>query len=559
MLSTRRFTAKMNPLRRQGLLWACWLGRWSRGHHTLIKLIAGASLFLLVLAFTPQPDPSFTRSPLYGVRRIQQEIDDYTAPKLRGNVLGKDIHQHNLILAEQDGVESLHPAPTVAFSGMREDRAVYNLPLLPEPQSPTNNSQLTMDVPRNKKEGDHVIKAQETALVALQHGYKLTTGQKNLLNHMDPKDKKAMEERISKLRGRQEKTYMEHLRRKRQIIPRKGGGEEIISTPRLPVRFPTSLKKIKPQEWPPQHRIFINLTHYPWSKDDDCVNYSITFQPPGSLPTRALASFPSSGNTWIRYLIEAATGIFTGSLYDDTSLTRKGMYGEGITYDSGMTILQKSHGYTTGNAMKLSHQERLTKNHMDELSHQGVLVIRNPFKALISHRHLDVGGHTGYAPKAHFLGEGWAEFVTLKTRLWRDFYIDWLMLSEPRNIHITYYEDMKTDPVDEMKKILHYLHLPVDDNRLHCVGLNTDGLFKRKPSKNVPLDFNPFTRELKDIVYKAIDEVNLVLKQTGKEGLPLDQYELYDPHEADVAKYIREHIQTKENQDLSKVDISQNP
>lgn len=43
---------------------------------------------------------------------------------------------------------------------------------------------------------------------------------------------------------------------------------------------------------------------------------------------------------------------------------------------------------------------------MKEMSNRGVIVIRNPFKALISHRHLDVGGHTGYAPKAHFLGTG---------------------------------------------------------------------------------------------------------------------------------------------------------
>lgn len=56
-----------------------------------------------------------------------------------------------------------------------------------------------MEIPRNKKEGEHVKQAQETALVALQHGYKLTAGQKNLLDHMDPKDKKVMEERIKKV------------------------------------------------------------------------------------------------------------------------------------------------------------------------------------------------------------------------------------------------------------------------------------------------------------------------------------------------------------------------
>lgn len=31
----------------------------------------------------------------------------------------------------------------------------------------------------------------------------------------------------------------------------------------------------------------------------------------------ALASFPGSGNTWLRYLLQQATGILTGSVYDD--------------------------------------------------------------------------------------------------------------------------------------------------------------------------------------------------------------------------------------------------
>ncbi|KAK8730833.1 hypothetical protein OTU49_007958, partial [Cherax quadricarinatus] len=132
-----------------------------------------------------------------------------------------------------------------------------------------------------------------------------------------------------------------------------------------------------------------------------------------------------------------------------------------------------------------------------------------------------------------------AEFVTLKTGLWKDFYVDWLTLSEPVNIHVTYYEHLKTDPVGEMEKILHYLKLPIDNKRLQCVASNTDGLFKRKPSKNVPLDFNPFTRELKDIVYNAISEVDSALIKTGKKGLPLDKYELYDPWEAKVVKQLQ--------------------
>jgi hypothetical protein len=39
-----------------------------------------------------------------------------------------------------------------------------------------------------------------------------------------------------------------------------------------------------------------------------------------SLPPVALASFPGSGNTWVRGLIEAASGIYTGSIYKDANL-----------------------------------------------------------------------------------------------------------------------------------------------------------------------------------------------------------------------------------------------
>lgn len=44
----------------------------------------------------------------------------------------------------------------------------------------------------------------------------------------------------------------------------------------------------------------------------------------GSLPKTALASYPGSGNTWARYLIEAASGVFTGSIYKDVSIYFEG-------------------------------------------------------------------------------------------------------------------------------------------------------------------------------------------------------------------------------------------
>lgn len=38
----------------------------------------------------------------------------------------------------------------------------------------------------------------------------------------------------------------------------------------------------------------------------------------------ALASFPGSGNTWLRHLIESASGIYSGSVYKDMGLYERG-------------------------------------------------------------------------------------------------------------------------------------------------------------------------------------------------------------------------------------------
>ena len=45
-----------------------------------------------------------------------------------------------------------------------------------------------------------------------------------------------------------------------------------------------------------------------------CKGYLHFLDPPG--PLTALASYPGSGNTWLRYLIQQATGIATGSVYN---------------------------------------------------------------------------------------------------------------------------------------------------------------------------------------------------------------------------------------------------
>ena len=56
------------------------------------------------------------------------------------------------------------------------------------------------------------------------------------------------------------------------------------------------------------------------------VKYSVRFSLNRSLPLIGLVSYPSSGNTWIRYLIEGLTGYFTGSMYNDNVIGKKGKF-----------------------------------------------------------------------------------------------------------------------------------------------------------------------------------------------------------------------------------------
>ena len=44
-----------------------------------------------------------------------------------------------------------------------------------------------------------------------------------------------------------------------------------------------------------------------------------------------------------RYLIEAAAGVYTGSVYNDKSILRAGHHGEARSYRDGSTLLQKTH------------------------------------------------------------------------------------------------------------------------------------------------------------------------------------------------------------------------
>ena len=63
------------------------------------------------------------------------------------------------------------------------------------------------------------------------------------------------------------------------------------------------------------HANFIYRTYTPWPHHESCSNFKTSFSKNRKLPIVGLFSYPNSGNTWMRYLIEGVTGIFSGSFY----------------------------------------------------------------------------------------------------------------------------------------------------------------------------------------------------------------------------------------------------
>ena len=52
---------------------------------------------------------------------------------------------------------------------------------------------------------------------------------------------------------------------------------------------------------------------------------------PNQFSFTSISSYPGSGNTWVRYLIEEFTGYYTGSIYSDNKLYSGG-FKVGNTY-----------------------------------------------------------------------------------------------------------------------------------------------------------------------------------------------------------------------------------
>ena len=78
-------------------------------------------------------------------------------------------------------------------------------------------------------------------------------------------------------------------------------------------------------------------------------------------------------------------------MYNDISLRKKGFYGEGVPSASGVVVTIKTHGHTTEKGAHMPRQQQIEYNHHKEVNHSAILLIRNPFNAIIGNIVIIIG------------------------------------------------------------------------------------------------------------------------------------------------------------------------
>ncbi len=225
-------------------------------------------------------------------------------------------------------------------------------------------------------------------------------------------------------------------------------------TLQLPVR---SIKLNKSKSGPVGHNV------NPRPNCNLCFCYKGTF-------TTFLVSYPSSGSTWLRHLIQQATGFYTGSQYMDRDLKGKGFLGEGIWDDSCLTI--KTHYPYITDSLPL-------------VPTHAILLIRKPLEAFKSEFHRAITrNHTGVVKfiETRIEKSKWNTYLHTNLTAWDMLYSYWLM-KEGVKIHVIQYENLVRNMKGELKTVLQFLQISVSEKDMLCAMENSEGVFHRKKSK----------------------------------------------------------------------------
>ncbi|XP_064079244.1 sialate:O-sulfotransferase 1-like [Macrobrachium nipponense] len=246
--------------------------------------------------------------------------------------------------------------------------------------------------------------------------------------------------------------------------------------------------------------------HVLWRQDVNCSRIDVRFGI--NISGALLHSFPRSGNTWLRYLLEAATGIFTSSFYTDRTLIRQGYLGERDKFWEKTTIATKLH---------------FIKHLKLYLNAPCITIIRNPARLFVSlwsyvnvqNRRLK---HTAVIPENTLNSTEFHTFIQGKLKKWLRTYI--FALTKRKIIFPVSYELIREDPIGQTRRLLTFLNIKPDENRLACLAKHITGKVKAGQRSN-----KPYTPEEEKQMEAALEKINHYLKKRGLQPMPAyDKY-----------------------------------
>lgn len=163
-----------------------------------------------------------------------------------------------------------------------------------------------------------------------------------------------------------------------------------------------------------------------------------------------LASYPRSGNSFLRKVLESSLGIVTGSDSRTNrtlseSLLQCGFKGEGVVDDSIWVV-------------KTHYPERMGYRKFS--CSRVVLLVRNPFDAIESYFYMGMTNtHNKRLSSKAFdsLRHLWPEFVSHEAKIWTVFHEFWLRVSKFLPVLLVRYEDLLTRKDEVMRRIFDFM------------------------------------------------------------------------------------------------------
>ncbi|KAK4025386.1 hypothetical protein OUZ56_014459 [Daphnia magna] len=285
------------------------------------------------------------------------------------------------------------------------------------------------------------------------------------------------------------------------------------------------------------HPVNVETTSYPWVGDPTCQHHAVQFAKNQSRPKWALTSFPGSGVTWTRQLIEGVTGIYTGTVHgsNEPPIVSTGHYGNWADLNCDCTILIKDHDGTSVNNIPdyLETTSNLTSNPAwrDYYQHRGILLIRNPIDTLFTYAHYLLSGNDqkGTGTPEDFAGPHWDEHVDYVALAWADHAKRWIQNIKEGTV--VFYERLLQDTENELRRLLKAIHFtdpnrpPVDPERMRCTLQHKNRSDRKRTKKlTVPLSSEHYAK-----LMSSIDKVQRMLLKKGWPPLPIDLYDLRKP------------------------------